>query len=395
MGAVANVLTITRVELRRFLRDRGNYFFVLLLPLALIVFIGLQFGDMADAQLGVVNTTGDAAAQELIDRLDGVQGVTLVEVDDQDRLLDLVSRGSLAAGVVVPADLGAALEAGQPAAVGFVGRADTAGSTSLRALVEAAVADQAALGGAAHTAAELVGSPTGQLVDLARQVRTQLPQISVTTTEVGGDEATAELAQLGQFDLGASGQLFLFVFLTSLAVSASLLQLRQWGVATRMLSTPTDLTTVVTGLIGGRFAIALFQAGYIIVVSAVAFGVDWGDPVATSLVILLFCVVSAAAGIVLGALCSSDAQASGAGVGIGLVFGALGGSMMPLDFFPEGAMRQIALLTPHGWANTAMAEIVRRDGGVTDVALELLVLASMGLGLLVLATWLLRRSITH
>jgi ABC-2 type transport system permease protein len=394
MGAVANVLTITRVEMRRFFRDRGNYLFVFFLPLALIIFLGLQFGDMADTQLGVVTADDDAATQDLVDRLDAADGIAVVEVDDQDELLDLVSRANLTAGVVVPQAYGAALGAGEPTEVGFIGRPDP-GATSLRALVEAAVADQAAPSGAAHAAAGLVDVPAGQLVDVARQVRTQLPQVSVTTTEVGADEAMAELAQLGQFDLGASGQLFLFVFLTSLAVSASLIQLRQWGIATRMLSTPTGLVTVLAGLAGGRFAIALFQAAYIVIISAVAFGVDWGDPVATSLLILLFCGVSAAAGMVLGALFRNEAQASGAGVGIALVFAALGGSMMALDYFPEGIMRQIALLTPHGWANTAMAEIVRRDGGVADVALELGVLAAMAIGLLALATWLLRRAITH
>jgi ABC-2 type transport system permease protein len=151
---------------------------------------------------------------------------------------------------------------------------------------------------------------------------------------------------------------------------------------------------LLAGLAGGRFAIAAFQAVYIVAVTAVAFGVDWGDPLTTTLLILIYSILSAAAGMVLGSLFRNDSQATGAGIGIGLVFAALGGSMMALEFFPEG-MRRVAMLTPHGWANTAMAEIVRRDGTITDVAIELGVLAAMAVGLLVLATWLLRRAITR
>ncbi len=391
--ALPNVLTITRVELLRFLRDRGNLFFVLILPLALIVFIGLQFGGAGGYEVGVVAPDDDPAAAELIDRLDASDSLTVVALADEEGLTSQVSRGVLSAGLVLPEDYAAALAAAEPIRIGYLGRPDP-GSRSLRTVVEAAVADQSAASEAAHLATTAVGRPAAELIPVAEQVRADLPQVTVVTDTVGRDEVMAEFAALGQFDLGASGQLFLFVFLTSLAGSGALIRTRQYGVAARMLSTPTRLPVLLAGLAGGRFAIAAFQAVYIVAVTAVAFGVDWGDPLTTTLLILIYSILSAAAGMVLGSLFRNDSQATGAGIGIGLVFAALGGSMMALEFFPEG-MRRVAMLTPHGWANTAMAEIVRRDGTITDVAIELGVLAAMAVGLLVLATWLLRRAITR
>lgn len=393
MNALTNVGTITRVELRRFLRDKGNVFFVFVLPLALIVFIGLQFGGEGGTQIGIVAEEPDEATRELVAQLEDSDGLTVVDVDDEERLTDLISRANLSVGIVIPAGYGAALDAGEPVAIGFVGRPDP-GARSLRAIIEAEVADQGAVVAAAQGAAEALDVPMEDLLPVARQVRGSLPAVEVVTEQVGGDDLVQELQALGQFDLGASSQLFLFVFLTSLAGSGALIQTRQYGVAARMLSTPTRLPVILAGIGGGRLAIAIFQALYIIVITAVAFRVDWGDPFASGLLILLFCLVSAAAGMVLGSLFRNDAQASGAGVGIGLVTAALGGSMMALDFFPEG-MRRVALITPHGWANTAMAEIVRRDGTVTDIALELGVLAAMAVGLLLLGSWLLRRALTR
>ena len=385
-------LTIVRVELVRFLRERANLFFVLVLPMGLVIFIGLQFGGAAGTQLGVV-AGDDPAAVELTERLDASDAVSVVEVDDEEELRSLVSRANLAGGVVIPDGYSRALEQAEPFEIGFVGRPDAAAS-SLRQVVEAAITDQAAATDAARSVAAVLDATEGDLVELANRLRPSVASVGVATESVGSDEVMAEIGAMGQFDLGASSQLFLFVFLTSLAGSGALIQTRQYGVASRMLSTPTSLPTILAGLGGGRLAIAGFQALYIIVVTAVGFGVDWGDPVATGVLVLVYCIVSAAAAMVLGALFRNDSQASGAGIGLGLVLAALGGSMMALDFFPEG-MRRVAMLTPHGWANTAIAEIMRRDGGVTDIATELAVLAGMAVGLMVLATWLLRRTLTR
>jgi ABC-2 type transport system permease protein len=392
MGVVGAVVQISRVELLRFLRERSNIFFVFVLPLALVIFIGLQFGGGMGTQVGAVAGDDDAAA-ELIERLDAADGIEVVPIDDEDELRSLVSRGNLSGGVLIPDGYEDALRSGATFEIGFLGRPDAA-AQSLRTVVDAVVADQAAISGAATLAADATDQSVADLASLATQVRDGMPGVTVSTEAVGGDELMQELGALGQFDLGASSQLFLFVFLTSLASSAALIQTRQYGVATRMLSTPTRLPVILAGLAGGRFVVALFQALYIIVVTAVGFGVDWGDPLTTSVLVLLFCLVSTGAAMVLGSLFRNDSQASGAGVGLGLVFGALGGSMMALDFFPEGMLR-IAMLTPHGWANTAMAEIVRRDAGIVDVATELAVLAGFAVVLLGAATVLLRRALTR
>lgn len=385
------VLTITRVELVRFLRERGNIFFVFILPLGLVLFIGLQFGATASDQLGVV-AGDDPGAAELVERL-AADGITTVDVADEDELETLVARANLSAGIVIPDGYGAALARAGSTEIGFVGRPDNR-ATSLRTLVEAAISDHAATSEAARSVADVLGEDPAALVAVAEQVRPSLTELTVDVQSVGGDELAAEFAAMGQFDLGASSQLFLFVFLTSLAGSAALIQTRQYGIAARMLSTPTRLPVVMSGLAGGRLTVATFQALYIVVVTGLLFRVDWGDPAATGVLVLLFCIVSAGAAMVLGALFRNDSQASGAGVGLGLVLAALGGSMVPLDVFPEGMVR-IAMLTPHGWANTAMAEIMRRDGSLVDITTELLVLAGMGAALVALATWLLRRSIAR
>ena len=86
------------------------------------------------------------------------------------------------------------------------------------------------------------------------------------TDEVGGvrvestvaGEPAVRRASSGQFDLGAQQQLMLFMFLTSLAGSAALVQTRRLGIARRMFATPTSVRTILLGEGLGRFAVALW-----------------------------------------------------------------------------------------------------------------------------------------
>jgi ABC-2 type transport system permease protein len=386
---------ITSTELRRLFRDRGNIFFVLIFPLLLVVLIGASFGGGGTtSRVGVVADTDDPAAQRLVDALDDLDALEVSLVADAEQLQDQVSRGELRAGVVLPDGYGDALARAEPVEVAYVGRQDGS-AVALQAIVDGAIGGQAAIVDAAAAAAAATARPVAETTATAEQLAGVLPGVQVTATEVAVEGGLAqEFAGLGQFDLGASSQLFLFTFLTALAGSAALIQTRQYGVARRMLSTSTPPPVVLAGVAGGRIAVALFQAAYIVAVTATVFDVNWGDPLATTVVVVLFCLVAGGSGMLLGATLRNDSQASGLGTGLGLGMAALGGSMVPLDIFPDG-LRQVAMITPHAWANQAMAELVRRDGTLGDVLTEVAVLAGFAAVVLTLATVLLRRNLTR
>jgi ABC-2 type transport system permease protein len=224
----------------------------------------------------------------------------------------------------------------------------------------------------------------------AVQAGEQIPTIDVTAETAG--EALFPTDQ-GQFDIGASSQLVLFMFLTGLSGSAAVIQTRNLGVATRMVGTPTSVGTIVAGEALGRFVIVLVQGLYIMFASLLIFRVDWGDPVGAAAVLLMFAVVGAGAALLFGTLFSNDQQAGGVGVMAGIGLAALGGSMLPLELFGD-AMRLISRFTPHSWANDAFAELTRRDGVVADILPQLGVLAVFAVVFLVLASWRMRTVIT-
>jgi ABC-2 type transport system permease protein len=88
---------------------------------------------------------------------------------------------------------------------------------------------------------------------------------------------------------------------------------------------------------------------------------------------------------------SSDAdQAGSLGVMAGMLLGALGGAMVPLEIFPE-PMHTIAYLTPHAWAVQGLRAVGLRDATVVDILPELAVLALFAAGLIALGSWRFRR----
>jgi ABC-2 type transport system permease protein len=382
-------LALAGVNLRRFIRERSNLFFVFVFPLAIVLVIGLAFGGGGFAPaLGVFAEDVGELGDQLVSAL--AEEVEVVRYDSQGVMVDAVERGQVDAGVVVPAGYDADLRSGQPVELLFTSRPD-GGQPQLQALVAAAASDQNTVVTSASFAAAQTGSSFDQLVGQAQSLASSLPGVEVTTTTTG--EALFP-ATLGQFDLGASSQLLLFMFLTGLTGSAAIIQTRRFGVSTRMLSTPTPMSQVVAGEAMGRFAIVFVQGAYIVVATLLLFQVNWGDPIGALAVVVAFALVGAGAGLLMGAVLSNDQQAGGVGVMLGLGLAALGGCMLPLELFSP-TLQTVAHFTPHAWGLDAFAELVRNNGTIVDILPELGVLLGFAVVLLSLATWRLRVTLTR
>lgn len=383
-------IAIARNNVTRLLRDRSSIFFVFIFPLALVLLIGLQFGGSFAPRLGVLAQTPGDQAQGLVDRLIDEQRLEVVIFEEEQALVDAVEQGSLAAAVVVPEGYDAALENGTPVEVGFVARPDGAGAV-LQTVVEEALTSSTLDVAAARFVVDQGLAGFDEAEQAVHLVAPDLSEIEVTTRTVG---ESLFPATLGRFDLGASSQLILFMFITALSGAAVLIQTRQLGLSRRMLATPTEVRTIILGEGLGRFGVVLVQGLYIMIASLLAFRVDWGDPIGAAAILVTFSAVGAAAAMLMGSVFSNAEQAGGVGVMVGLGLAALGGCMLPLELFSP-TLQTIAHVTPHAWAIDAFAELVQRRGGMLDILPELGVLAAYAIVLGLIATWRLRAVITR
>jgi ABC-2 type transport system permease protein len=378
---------IASMNLRRLFRLRTNLFFVFIFPMVLILVLGATFGGSSSPLVGVVSSGSGALGADLVHRLERTPHIRVVSVRDASSLLTQAERGKLAAGVIIPSGYDAAVRAGRPVVLRYMARPDQT-SQQLGETVRSAAAQQSAVIGAARFAVAEGAVPTFEAgFAVAESAGPTVPPVSVRQTTAG----TALFpASLGRFDEGAWTELILFLFLTALTGAVGLIETRRLGLSRRMLSTPTSPGTIVAGETLGRVLIGLVQAAVIIVGSALLFGVRWGQPAGVVAVVFLFVLVGAGAGIFLGTLFRNEQQAVGVSLLLGLGLGALGGCMVPLEVFSP-AMRRVAHFTPQAWGNDAFSKLVAHGDSVTAILPQLAVLAAFAVGLLLLATWRLRR----
>ena len=377
---------IAWVNLRRLTRDKTGAFFVFVFPFLIILALGAAFGSGFTPQLGVVSTGSGPLGQDLRDRLAATDGLEVRSFTDVETMRTAIERGQLEGGLEIPTGYDERVRAGATVPLDYVAR--PTGTQELEATVAAVVDEQGVVIRAARFAvSEGTAGSFDEALARARAVAAAMPRVEVATRTAGGDSA------IGSFASGAAAELVLFMFLTSLSASAMLIETRRLGVTRRMLASPTEVRTILVGETLGRFAIALVQGLLIVVGTVLLFRVDWGNPLTTGLVVLLFALAATGAAMVMGSVLKNASQAGAMGVFLGLVLAAIGGCMVPLEIFPP-VMYRIAHLFPHAWAIEALNASIATGAASAEVSTELWVLAAYAIGLLAIASVLLRRSIT-
>ena len=383
-------LAIAGANIRRMVRDRSSFFFVFVLPLLLVLVLGTVYGGSYRPRLGIVAGEGPLA-RSLVAALEADGSIDVTTYTDVDKMVLAVERGELEGGLDLPEDFDQLVR--QHVEIGFTAR-DLQEQIELRTVIDRVVAQEnGVLRAAGFASIQGVASYT-DAVAIAQAEQANVERIDVQTQSVGQPYS---FMQGGRFDLGAQSQLVLFIFLTSLTGSAALIQSRTYGVSRRMLATPTRMSTILVGEALGRFGVAMVQGLFIIAGTWIMFRVDWGDPLATGLLLVTFSLVGAGAAMVMGSLFRNVAQASGIGVLLGLGLGALGGCMVPLEVFQIFAptMYDVAHFTPHAWAVEAFSKIVQLHGDVSSIIPDLAMLMGYAIVLMSAATWLLRRTLTR
>jgi linearmycin/streptolysin S transport system permease protein len=376
-------------ELRRLLRWRANIFFLFVLPMLIILLLGAAFGGSQNARMGVRDRDPGPLARQFITALAHRPSVRLIRYSNQSALQTAVARGDVDAGLVIPANYDRALRHGETVTLGYFGRPDSV-AQQLRPTIQSVSADQSRSIAAAQVLERQLKLPFSSALTRADAVASTIPRVQV---RLSAPDGTPYVVTTGRFQQGASTQLLLFIFFTSLTGATLVIETRRLGIARRMLSTPTSTRTIVAGQLLGRLGVAVVQALIIVFGSVLFFGVSWGDPIGSAAVILSFCLVGTGVAVLLGSLVNTEQQAQPIAMLLGLGLAALGGSMAPLEVFPKVA-RTIAHITPHAWANDAFSKLLKHGGDLITVLPQIGILLAFAAAATTIAVWRMRRTLT-
>lgn len=364
------------VEWTRFFRDRVAMFSTIALPVVLVLLIGLSFGQATSAlPVGVLAPSPGPLGSQLVEALDRSAAVDVTVYTDTRELYRDIRMGVLAGGVEVPED-------GQPVRIDVQQTAQDAGA--LVSTVNAAAAQVGTQAVAIEVLSRQVSPRAAERAVLAAEA--EVPEVGVSSRTVG---AVSEM-EANRFASAVPSQLMLFMFLNGLIGAAALVQARDLGVFQRTLAAPQGLRVYLSGLGMSRLGIALLQAAILLGLGILVFGIRLGSPGAWIPLVLVYGVVCAAAGMLLGALVRTPGQGIAIAIPLGIVFGMLGGTMWPLSVVGP-AMRAIGHLTPQAWAMDAWNAIINEGAGLAGIATEMAVLLLFAVGLSALALWALGR----
>ncbi len=187
------------------------------------------------------------------------------------------------------------------------------------------------------------------------------------------------------FEQAVPGILVMFTLLVLLTTGGTMLvQERTKGLLRRLASAPMSRGEVIAGKWEGRMILAAIQVTTALVFGTFLFNMDWGPNLAAVIVVLVawagFC---ASAGLWLGTVARTEAQAGGLGALAANLLAALGGCWWPIEITPEW-MQVIQKLIPTGWTMDAMHKLISFQAEPMTVLPNVLVLivASAGFGVL-------------
>jgi ABC-2 type transport system permease protein len=381
-------LALAAAELKRVTRDRTALFFMVVLPILVILLIGLTTSSSTTIRVGLVSGQSATLATQLVQDLEADSGMTTQRFATRAEGLDALRRGEVEAVVVIPTTLDADLRAGRATRVPVLVPGSLETSQAAMTGVSSVVARHGATVQAAMFATANSDRTFDENLATTRSLQRQTPVVPVRTVVVN---SKSNILPAG-YSYSAPTMLVLFVFINAMAGGAAIIQTRRFGIFSRALAAPIRPRDLVLGEALCYVSLALLQALIIVGVGALMFGVSWGNPLAAAVLIVMWALVGTGAGMVSGTLFRTPEQATAIGPALGIAFGMLGGCMWPLEIVPE-SVRLAGHATPHAWAVDAWVTLLSRGGGLADIAGYLAILAAYAVVLLSIASLRLNRSL--
>ncbi len=406
------LIAITVNDLRVFLQDRSNWFFLLIMPMVFVFVIGAVFrssggGEAPRIRMDIVDGDHSPAADALIAGLaaanpslivcpyanlsasEGENPCNLDADQAQDFTGELAAErlkdGITYATLTLPAGMQAAMLAGETTTLIFSADPSlSAPGIALQAVQSVTTRSGGALvaAGLTTTAAldlNLITEDDRSAFFLARYNEAEAmwgppPPVVVRTEAIGAvEEKDSEAGFGGGYSQSAPGMAAMYTMINVVGLAAILVQERLDGTLQRLIVMPIRRSQIIGGKILRGCAVGLLQMAIILGLGALL-GVHFGsNPIAIIALVLVYVLTIAAMSIFLATISRTPDQATGIALMASMALAPLGGAWWPLAVVPP-FMQTIGHISPIAWFMDASNTIIYQNGGLADIMTPLLVL---------------------
>lgn len=396
---------IASKELLQTRRDRLAAVFTIILPIVFTIFLGLIIGSSSgDVHIPIAVADQDATAtsRQFIEQLKG-SPLLEVKIMTAGELDTAVEDQKVAAGLVIPKGFEAAT-GGQTGAQNAAQSALTlirietsTGAQSVSQAVQAAVSDLNVRILATRVAAEQVSAATGSSAEDLRAaarpfVETALasPAVSVTTVDANSGDSGSAVEGAGAFVISSTGSLVQWVLFSLLTVATGVAWERRTGVLRRLAGAGVSGSTIIGGKMMGMVIITFLQQLMLVLLGALAFGVDYfSSPVALFMTMVSLSVLAASLGLLISALFHSEPPVIATTVISAQLLAVLGGAWFPLEV-TSATFSRVAHFFPSAWIMDSLHGITLKGWDAGDVLAPLGIVWIWIVALLALAVWRFR-----
>jgi ABC-2 type transport system permease protein len=361
-------------DLKQQLRDRSAYVIGIIAPLGMAMVFGFLLNPISDFQLdarfAVVNLDGGPVAQTFIDGvLAGAQGVEVVLVGTvaeaqalaEADVTPLGSEGGdqVDAAFVLPVGFSDNVQSERPAQLDVITNASsTTGAGFAVSLAQTFASDLTSVRVAVASAEALSGEQLDRFnAGLA---------VLATPSPIQLVDETAATKQLDAKTFYAAGMAIFFLFFTVQTGVTGLLEERNQGTLTRLLSSPIASWTVLVGKLLSSFVVGIVSMLILMIVTTVTVDADWGPPIGVAVLVLAAVVAALGITSLVAAFSRTSEQASSLGSIIAILLGFLGGTFFDVSQ-AGGLISQLRFVSPHGWFMQGLADLSAGDLGVVVV----------------------------
>lgn len=374
-------------EIRLTFKDRGNAFWMFIMPIVFIIFFGNVIGtgprDPSDVTISLTVVDQDVSwlSRALVDALKG-EDFAVEEVDPAE----LEATENRIRTLVIPEGFGETVARGEQARVFLATEPDANTQATIVAELHIGRALTRLVGALVEMQAELGENETLDLqADRLAQMRTlaeRAPLVVVAASFAGRGRPVP-----GGFGQAVPGMMTQFIIMMVMMAGAVYLTAEKLsGVLKRLAVAPFTPRTLIAGKVTGLVMLALLQATVLIAVGSIIghfklFGAEfyWGDsPAGLAVMIISFAVAVSGITLFYGAILSSPVQASSVCWLSGMVMAGLGGCWWPLEIVPPW-LRTAGHLFPTAWMMDGMHQLISYGNGLTAVLPFAAILLAYGL----------------
>lgn len=367
-------LSIAVKEWKLLLKEKGTFFWLLLMPVLFIVLFGSVLGNLGGSDVSVpyIDLDKSAASQSFLQALGEKSGYKLVEKNpgERDDQLSRIRDGKEAALLVVPQGFANGVSSQGDAQASVVLYSDPTSQTV--APLKAAIENVA--GGMRESKIEGALKAAGESDEQLQAALASPLRIDDKPQVASAGNAVTQVVP---------GYTVMFVFFVIISMIRRFIGDKTTGMTARLRTTRMTPIGYLLGMWLAYLVVALAQCSVLLAFGHFAYDVQLGDLGAIAVLVFMLAVCGTGIGLAICMLVRGENQGMAFTQLLTMGGAVLGGLWFPVEYMPK-AMKTVSHFVPQYWAQKAFQDIMVRGDHLAGILPSLAALAAFAAaGLLV------------